>query len=209
MQRNRGSNYNNYGGVGNATALAVQNADRDEDDFKKLINKNHLYTKMFAERLTSNDFKEIFSSTSENSSSVDAEEQFLEAKREALKAVTRCNIQNERSISVYKETIQEVCKLVDSEDAEESKSDTDYEHVAIQMLREKQSNLPDTMDIENHKMMKEICEALGEKTDGEDDELEVVSQHGEDQESTLKCPISGECLISYFIEGAVALMFNV
>mmetsp|Transcript_32863 Transcript_32863/g.69140 ORF Transcript_32863/g.69140 Transcript_32863/m.69140 type:complete len:293 (-) Transcript_32863:1629-2507(-) len=197
---------NSHHGAGGGALLACTRAIERTEDQKKSVKSLQVRVKFIAEAIRPN--SDIANVLQEFDGGAGADD-FLSSISNRLKAVAEGNAKRMYEIANFKDAMEEVRTEVtnrqnENHEAADATDDApDYErsiHEAVERIRQKRQNDSSQMPPEDHALNIEIREALGEKIqkksrasrggDDDDDDLEIVHNQNDD-EHTLKCPITG------------------
>lgn len=206
MARGRNNNRTSHGNGGGAIHYADM-AINKEDGYKEGVKKLQTRTKFAAEMLTKGGEIESFLMEADP----DNAESFLLAQRNRLKAIAEGNAKQMHEIEHFVQAVKNVRGDIQRQnqssaaaggDGEEAAAGADeapdYERSiqeAMETVRQSKENDPNYVSLDDHEMVIEIKELLGEKVEkrsrNDDDDLEIVNNVGSDDIHALKCPITG------------------
>mmetsp|Transcript_9849 Transcript_9849/g.14069 ORF Transcript_9849/g.14069 Transcript_9849/m.14069 type:complete len:299 (-) Transcript_9849:1448-2344(-) len=208
MARGRNNNRTSHGDGGGAIHYADM-AINKEDAYKKGVKSLHSRTKMAAEMLTEGGDIESFLMEADP----DNAESFLLAQRNRVKAIAEGNAKQWNEIENFVQAVKNVRGDIQRQNqnsaaaggngeeaaaAAAADEAPDYERSiqeAMETVRQSKESDPNYVSLDDHEMVIELKEALGEKVKkrsrNDDDELEIVNNVGSDDIHALKCPITG------------------
>ena len=208
MARGRSNNRASHGDGGGAIHFANM-AISKEDEYKHGVKNLQIRAKMTAELLTAGGDIETFLMEADP----DNAESFLSEQRNRLKGIAEGNAKHMNEIENFVQAVKDVRSDIqrqnqgstaaagDNGEGEETAANADeapdYERAiqdAIEKVREAKEINPNQASLEDHDMVLELREKLGEKVkkrSRDDDDLEIVDNVGSDDVHALKCPITG------------------
>jgi hypothetical protein len=179
----------------NVIIAHLNNVVQKESEYKKGISKNHVNAKTSASTLRADGPLEqlLNDLVKEGIFPEEQIETFFKEQRDRLKEVAKHNVENAHQVDQFVHAAntlraQESAGTATSDDDDEKVKD--YELIFKTTMQDdgiQQQSVPLLQD----KLYRDICEALGEELDQDDEDGVAVVMNGTSQEHSLKCPITG------------------